>query len=162
MSDTAGHARPGDFDFLTGEWSIVHRRQKAPGEWDDFEGEATCFGILAGAGSIEELRIPSRNFLGTGIRLLEPQRAVWSDYWVNARDGILATPGLAGTFRDGVGTFEADDTDGKDPIRVRGVWDRITPTSCRWQQAVSRDGGATWETNWVMDWTRASSPRQAP
>ena len=40
------------------------------------------------------------------------------------------------------------------PIKVRGVWDRITRTSCRWHQAVSRDGGNTWDVNWWMDWTR--------
>jgi hypothetical protein len=32
----------GDFNFLAGEWRINHRRLKAPGEWDEFKGEATC------------------------------------------------------------------------------------------------------------------------
>ena len=36
----------------------------------------------------------------------------------------------------------------------RGVWDRITPTSCRWHQSTSKDGGKTWDYNWYMDWTR--------
>jgi hypothetical protein len=53
-----------------------------------------------------------------------------------------------------VGTFIADDADDGQPIKVRGVWDRITPTSCRWHQAVSRDGGKVWEENWFMDWVR--------
>ena len=35
-----------------------------------------------------------------------------------------------------------------------GIWDRITPSSCRWRQGVSRDAGATWEDTWLMDWTR--------
>ena len=30
-------------------------------------------------------------------------------------------------------------------VKVRGVWDYITPTSCRWRQAVSRDGGEAWK-----------------
>ena len=48
----------------------------------------------------------------------------------------------------------ADDVDGDRPVLLRGVWDRITPRSCRWHQAVSRDGGETWEPNWFMEWSR--------
>lgn len=147
--------KAGDFDFLAGSWRISHRRLKAPNEWDIFNGEAMCWTVLAGVASIEELRIPARNFSGMGLRLLDVEKRIWSDFWVNARSGVLAPPGLAGVFKDGVGTFVADDMDGAKPIKVRGVWDRITPTSCRWRQAVSRDGGATWEENWLMDWVRA-------
>jgi hypothetical protein len=35
---------------------------------------------------------------------------------------------------------------------VRFIWTR-GPTP-RWEQAFSEDGGRTWETNWVMDYTR--------
>lgn len=152
-----GTGKPGDFDFLAGEWTIKHRRLKNPAanEWDEFEGEATCWTILNGVGSVEELRIPARNFSGMGLRLLDVEQKIWNDYWVNAKNGVLTTPGQTGTFDNGVGTFTADDKDGDTPIKVKGVWDRITPTSCRWWQAISRDAGATWQENWFMDWTRA-------
>lgn len=146
--------QPGEFDFLAGEWRIAHRRLTAPNTWDVFEGEATCWSILGGVGSIEELRIPARNFAGMGLRLLDVEARVWNDFWVNARSGVLTTPGQTGGFIDGVGTFEADDMDGDTPIKVRGIWDRITPNSCRWRQLVSRDAGASWEENWLMDWTK--------
>jgi hypothetical protein len=97
---------------------------------------------------------PERKFSGMGLRLLDVESKVWSDFWVNARSGVLTTPGATGSFENGVGTFLADDVDGDRPIKVRGVWDRITPTSCRWHQAISRDGGKTWEGNWFMDWAR--------
>jgi hypothetical protein len=106
-------------------------------------------------GSVEELRIPARNFSGMGLRLLDLDQKIWSDFWVNGKSGVLTTPGTTGGFANGIGTFEADDKDGDVSIKVRGVWDRITPTSCRWHQAVSRDGGATWEPNWFMDWRRS-------
>lgn len=149
--------KPGDFEFLAGSWSISHRRLKSPAgkDWDEFKGEATCWSILGGVGSIEELRIPARNFSGMGLRLLDVENRLWSDFWVNARSGVLTTPGATGAFENGVGTFLAEDVDGDRPITVRGVWDRITPTSCRWHQAISRDGGKTWEGNWFMDWVRA-------
>ena len=57
-------------------------------------------------------------------------------------------------FDNGVGTFFADDNLEGRPIRVRFLWSDITPSSARWQQAFSEDGGATWETNWVMDFER--------
>ncbi|MFN7966214.1 MAG: hypothetical protein U0V87_11060 [Acidobacteriota bacterium] len=148
--------KPGDFNFLAGSWKISHRQLKKPGtdEWDLFQGEATCWTILGGVGSIEELRIPARNFSGLGLRLLDVDNKVWYDYWVNARSGVLTPPGMPGSFENGAGIFIADDVDGDTPIKVRGVWDRITPTSCRWHQAISRDGGKSWEENWFMDWTR--------
>lgn len=145
--------KPGDFDFLAGEWTIRHRRRKE-GDWDEFDGEATCWTLLGGVGSVEELRIPARGFSGMGLRLLDVGTQQWSDFWVNAKSGVLTTPGMTGYFRDGVGTFTAEDSDDGQPILVRGVWDRITPRSCRWHQAVSRDGGRSWQENWFMDWSR--------
>lgn len=153
-----GEGKPHDFDFLAGEWKINNRRLKDAGsnQWDEFEGEATCWTILDGVGSVEELRIPLRNFSGMGLRLLDREKKVWNDFWVNSKSGVLTTPGQQGIFVDGVGTFTADDVDGDKPIKVRGVWDRITPNSCRWYQSVSRDGGKTWEDNWYMDWNRVA------
>jgi hypothetical protein len=149
-------AKPGEFDFLTGSWRIHHRRLKAAegNEWDEFPGEATCWSVLAGAGSIEELRIPARNFSGLGIRLIDVEKRIWTDFWVNARSGVLSPPPLTGSFKNGVGTFTAEDTENGHVTIARGVWDRITKKSCRWHQAESRDGGKTWKENWFMDWTK--------
>ncbi|MBI2746192.1 MAG: hypothetical protein HYX45_11470 [Burkholderiales bacterium] len=105
--------------------------------------------------SVEELRIPARNFSGTGLRLLDVEQKLWADYWVNSKSGVLTPPPAMGSFVNGVGTWDSQDEDhDKKPITVRGVWDRITPSSCRWYQAVSRDAGKTWQENWLMDWTR--------
>jgi hypothetical protein len=145
--------RPGDFDFLTGEWRIANRMLDK-GKWIEFLGEATVVGILGGIASIEELRIPARNFAGMGLRLLDVERKVWSDFWVNAKSGALSTPGQEGGFVDGVGTFTSSSEEDGKTLLWRGVWDRITPTSCRWRQGGSRDGGQTWDDSWFMDWTR--------
>lgn len=152
----AVQGKAGDFDFLAGQWTIRHRRLKADKTWDEFDGAATCWTILAGTASIEELRIPARDFSGMGIRLLDPKTLVWNDYWVNGKDrGLDGTPGLTGVFVDGVGTFTAEDTENGVTTVYRGVWDRIAPASHRWRQGVSRDGGKTWDDNWFMHWTRA-------
>ncbi|WP_291204380.1 hypothetical protein [Hyphomonas sp.] len=150
--------QPGQFDFLQGEWKITHRRLPSPGaQWDTFEGEASCWTILSGAGSVEELRIPARDFSGMGLRLLDQDKKVWNDLWVNAKSGVLLGPGTSGGFASGAGIFDAAETvDGKTFI-YRGVWDEITPTSCRWRQMASDDGGATWTENWLMHWTRVAA-----
>ena len=148
----AAAAPTGDFAFLAGEWRIANRMMNQ-GAWIEFPGEATVHSVLAGNGSIEELRIPARNFSGLGIRLYDPERRAWKDHWVNGQQRVVNEP-MYGTFADGIGTFIADDNDNNVAIKSRGIWDRITPTSCRWHQATSRDGGATWDMSWEMHWTR--------
>lgn len=146
--------RPGDFAFLDGHWRIHQQRRREGEDWDVFEGEASCFSILGGICSVEELRIPSRNFSGMGLRLLDMKTQVWKDHWVNAAWGQLGGDGMPGSFEDGAGIFESEETTDGVTWRYRGVWDRITPRSCRWQQGASRDGGRSWTLSWSMDWTR--------
>ena len=144
-----------DFDFLTGEWTIGNRRLLTPGtdEWDEFDGEATVTSALRGLASIEDLRIPSRGFAGLGVRVFHLDTNEWADHWVSGSNGVVNEP-MLGTFVDGVGTFTTiDDEDGV-TVHARGVWDRITPASCRWHQATSSDGGRTWHLNWEMHWHR--------
>jgi hypothetical protein len=62
---------------------------------------------------------------------------------------------MIGRFENGVGTFLADETFKGKPIKVRFLWLDITPTSHRWEQAFSEDGGKTWETNWITQFQRA-------
>ena len=54
-----------------------------------------------------------------------------------------------------MGQFYADDTFDGRPIRLRFIWSRTDTQSPRWEQAMSADGGQTWEVNWTMDFTRA-------
>jgi hypothetical protein len=91
-----------------------------------------------------------------GLRLIDLEKHIWSDYWVNAKSGVLAGAGLTGNFIDGEGIFESRDTENGKTVIYRGVWDRIVAgKSHRWYQAVSRDDGKTWDMNWTMDWRRA-------
>jgi hypothetical protein len=58
---------------------------------------------------------------------------------------------VVGSFNQGVGSFFADDTLNNQAIKVRFLWTMPKPRCPRWEQAFSIDAGATWETNWVMD-----------
>jgi hypothetical protein len=146
--------QPGDFEWLSGEWRI-RNRSIVNGEWLEYPGEATVIAVLGGVCSVEELRIPARDFSGMGLRLLDVENRVWSDHWVNARSGVVTAPGQLGSFENGAGIFLTDDVADGVPVKCLGVWDNITPRSCRWRQALSRDGGQTWDQNWIMEWVRA-------
>jgi hypothetical protein len=161
MSETqtqlpAGYA---DFDFLIGRWSIRHRRLReilrGSTSWDAFDGYAVDRKILGGLGSISEvtLQLASGPLQGMTARLFDPQAKQWRIYWTAGPDGAFTTP-MIGGFAHGRGAFYAHEPFEGRAILSRFLWTDITATSCHWEQAFSADGGATWETNWIMDLTR--------
>ena len=80
----------------------------------------------------------------------------WSIYWAtaaNARVGVPTIGGFKETASEKV-TFDQEYFNGKS-ILVRYTWSKIAPASCQWEQAFSDDFGKTWETNWIMENTRA-------
>jgi hypothetical protein len=155
MPPTAGQPEGGEFGFLAGNWTIKNKKLKAPGtnEWQEFEGSAKVVSVLGGLASIEELRGPKGKFFGMGVRVFDIEKKKWADHWVSASVGVVNLPQM-GSFKDGVGTFLAEEGEGADRMIYRGVWDRVTPRSCRWHQSSSKDGGKTWDYDWYMDWTR--------
>ncbi len=149
------HSR--DFDFLHGHWYVRNRRLlkqlQGSDEWTTFTGTLVAGPLLDGRGVYDELRSDETGLMGLAIRTLNRQTGQWSDYWVAQRDGVMQPP-VFGNFVDGTGVFEGDDTLQGKPIRVRYVWTGAGTPTPRWEQAYSGDGGKTWETNWVMDFSR--------
>ncbi|MFF8194937.1 hypothetical protein ACF05L_29655 [Streptomyces bobili] len=147
-----------DFDFLHGEWQGRHRRRTGfldPGSaWEpEFTSTSHCLPLFDGAANIDEIDMPRLGSKGLTLRLFDPSTRQWSLHWSSSGTGRLFPP-VVGRFRDGRGEFHGEDThDGKD-VRVRFVWSGISATAARWEQAFSADGGDTWVTNWIMDFTR--------
>jgi hypothetical protein len=157
-SATAVH----DFDFLIGRWRVHHRRlkQRLVGnrDWVEFEGTSVAQKLMDGYGNIDDnvLELPGGAYRAVTLRSFDPKTQQWSIWWLDGRTPLgPLDPPVRGGFKDGVGTFYADDTFNDKPIRVRFLWSRITPTSCHWEQAFSSDGGVSWETNWMNDFERA-------
>ena len=57
----------------------------------------------------------------------------------------MQLPPVVGRFVDGRGEFTSEEAFEGRPILVRYLWLGITPTSARWEQAFSADGGQIWE-----------------
>ncbi len=77
----------------------------------------------------------------------------WSLHWMDSQRRVFFPP-AHGRFEGGRGIFYADDTDDGVPVKVRYLW-LASETAPRWEQAFSRDEGQNWETNWIMNFTRA-------
>lgn len=145
-----------DFDFLYGHWQVHNRRlrQRLHGctEWESFDATQHCQPLLGGVGNTDELRNDAGP-VGMSLRFFDLQARQWQIYWVNPRDGLLQPP-VRGAFVNGTGIFEGRDTHEGRPVRVRYTWSGTRSGVPRWEQAYSADEGQSWETNWVMSFTR--------
>jgi len=149
-----------DFDFEFGDWTVHHRVKRAStGQWYEFDGTSNARPILNGLGNVEDnvFHRPEGDSRGVALRAYDPATAQWAIWWVDSRSphGTLDPP-VKGRFEKGVGTFYSDGEINGKPARTRFTWSQITPSSARWEQAFSFDAGKTWDTNWIMEFRRAT------
>ena len=148
-----------DFDFLIGTWKVYHRmltqRLKGSTDWVEFEGDTVDRKILNGLGNMDENIIHMKNgsVHAISLRLFNPTSKEWSIHWSTDRMGVLDVP-MIGGFKDGRGEFYSQETHDGMHVYSRFIWSKVTADSCQWEQALSDDGGKTWETNWIMEFKR--------
>ncbi len=148
-----------DFDFFMGRWKVHHRRLKerlkGSDAWEEFNGTSVARHVLGGLGNMDEITLerPSGRAEGMTIRLYDPITRQWSLYWADSVSGTLQPP-MIGRFEDGRGEFYAQEIFEGQSVFSRFIWSEITATSCHWEQALSADGGRSWETNWTMEFVR--------
>ena len=154
------HSGPHDFDFLIGHWNVHNRRlkQRLAGshDWVGFEAKDSFSALPGGLGTEEHYSTGFwKGYEALGLHLFDPRHRSWTLYWADNRNAPGTMQVLAkGGFVGDVGVFCAPDSfDGK-PITVRILWKQIDDRHVRWEQAFSADRGASWETNWTMDFTR--------
>jgi hypothetical protein len=148
-----------DFDFLIGTWKVHHRmlmaRLKTSTDWVEFEGDTVDRKIMNGLGNMDEniIHMPTGPVHAISLRLFNPHSKEWSIHWSTDRMGVLDVP-MIGGFKDGQGLFYSQETHEGRHVYSRFIWSKIMENSCQWEQALSADGGRTWETNWVMEFKR--------
>jgi hypothetical protein len=151
-----------DFDFLFGTWQIANRKRAKlvdpESEWIEFPAESQAAPILGGLGNVDTYEAPEfpgrPGFHGFTLRLFEPETGLWRIWWASTISGGQLEEPVVGRFADGIGLFECDDVVDGVPLRVRYTWKVLTADSLGWEQSFSFDGGATWDTNWIMESTR--------
>jgi hypothetical protein len=149
-----------DFDFMVGHWQVRHRRLNSRltgcADWTEFDGLSTTRQVLGGLGNVEDnlLRFPEGDARAVALRSFDPATRTWAIWWLDGRAPHQLDVPLVGAFKGPRGTFRARDTLRGAPIDIRFVWNRNPGGRPTWEQAFSPDGGATWETNWTMAFSR--------
>lgn len=155
------------FDFAFGTWethiSVLRRAGNGAPSWTRMDGTVATRKVWNGRANLEEIEAnsPSGRFEGMTLRLYDPQARQWNLYWSNSRDGAMGPP-ATGTFRDGAGAFYDQETDDGKAVFVRQRYYDITGTSYRFEQALSYDGGAHWQPNFLASLTRVQRPSATP
>ena len=148
-----------DFDFEIGTWRTHLRRLVHPltgsTTWIEYDGISTVCKIWNGRANLVELEAdsPGGHFEGLNLRLYDPESHQWSLNFAGGSGGGLGEPTI-GEFKNGRGEFFDQETLNGRAILVRFVISDTTPDSCRFEQAFSKDGGKTWEVNWIATDTR--------
>lgn len=148
-----------DFDFEIGTWKTHLRRLQRPltgsTTWVEYKGTTVVRKVWDGRANLVELDVegPAGRIEGLSLRLYNPESRQWSLNFASSGGGTLSQPTI-GEFKDGRGEFFSHELINGRAVFVRFVISDITPTSCRFEQAFSEDGGKTWETNWIAVDTR--------
>jgi hypothetical protein len=160
MSVSLDSSAPSDFDFIIGDWLVKHRRLNSRltqcSEWTEFAGESSTSKILGGFGNVEDnlLHFPEGTFRAVAMRSFCRKTETWSIWWLDGRNPAQLDTPVVGKFSNHVGVFFANDVLNGQSIRVRFTWTATPGQNPRWEQAFSNDSGATWETNWTMEFVR--------
>lgn len=154
------------FDFWIGEWDVLNRYRSDRGGFVE-AGRATnkVFAILDGCAVVElwDGYLGRNHFHGFSVRAYDREKDAWVLVlnWPAPNRPLFST--LHGAFRHGRGEFFKEDADSAgNPIITRFTFSDITPASLRWNDGISRDGGKTWETRWIMEFTRRDPMTDVP
>ncbi|MBT8398546.1 MAG: hypothetical protein HKO65_05000 [Gemmatimonadetes bacterium] len=147
------------FDFWMGEWDVLNRNRPAEDvRWYD-TGTATArvYPVVAGCGLVEHWRGNAYGefVVGFSLRAFNPQRGQWDLILLWPNSGQPRFGELYGGFRHSRGEFFSQNiTESGDTAITRFTFSDITPNTLRWQDGISTDGGRTWDSSWIMEFSR--------
>ncbi len=148
-----------DFDFLLGSWKVVNNRLTKwlcnSNDWMEFESFHEERKLSTGRGTVAfhqyvmDRTLYERNIL----RSYNPRFDFWKIDRLDGRSNLAMSP-LRGTFWNNKGSFLSTGFFNSNRVLVHVEWTKICNTYACWEQALSKDNGKSWETNWVMEFFR--------
>lgn len=153
-----------DFDFWVGAWQVQNRHIQPDGTWvDGTQTRARITPVLDGAALLEQWAGPfNGTFMnGFSLRSYAPEDGQWTILLFWTTDGNASFGTMKGSFRHGRGLFGSNWTDAAGtPQALRYTFSDALANSVRWDSARSSDGGVSWKTDWIMEFSRTASASQ--
>ena len=139
-------------DFWLGEWDL---------RWEGGHGTNSItrrFGDCVIEENFEGT-MPTGIFRGHSVSVWDARRGIWRQTWVDNRGGYLVFEG--GVEEDGILRLYGEERTLPDGsrARMRMAWLDVRPDSLQWHWQRSVDGGATWETVWLIHYQRRNERR---
>jgi hypothetical protein len=139
------------FDFWIGEWNVNLRAIQKDLTWKNIaKANVEIYPLLDGKAILELWN--SETIKGFSLRYYDPAKDKWVLHlnWPNENQSSFSS--LEGAFRHGRGEFFAT----HDGTISRFTFCDVSPTSLRWDDAYSKDGGKTWTNDWIMEFSRTA------
>lgn len=154
------------FDFWIGEWDVDLKIRNEMNEWPVAkQARVKVFPVLQGKAIMElwsEKKEGLEAIRGFSLRYYNDETEKWDLilHWPRPNWGRTAV-------------FQGEETHGRFdfhvsyPINdsttqmVKYTFSDISEESLRWQDFYSRDGGTTWTSNWIMEFTRVAQYPEA-
>jgi hypothetical protein len=168
LAPRVADAGTGEFEFWQGEWQVQNRfREADSGRFrDEGEARANVYALLGGKavlelwdGTVRE----GRRQTGFSLRYPDAQSGEWRLALVWPQPEQLRLGLLSGRFRHGRGEFSVElPREGEPPLLIRYTFSDIAADRLRWNDGYSTDGGVTWRTDWIMEFSRSGPPAALP
>ena len=100
-------AAPADFDFIIGDWAVLHERLDARlagcVRWTQFEGHTSTRKLLGGWGNVEDnlLHLPDGAYRAVAMRAFDRASGTWAIWWLDARAPHTLDVPVRGSFQGG-------------------------------------------------------------
>jgi hypothetical protein len=137
------------FDFWVGDWDLSYKA--ADGKVLASRNKVTK--ILGGCVLLEQFSgAPGTKLDGHSVSTFDRNARQWKQTWVDNTGSYLD---FTGGFADAKMILARDAERQGKKFRQRMVWQDIRADAFKWLWQRSDDGGATWSTQWEIDYRRA-------
>jgi hypothetical protein len=142
------------FDFQFGAWNVSIRARRGT-TWTTYTGTHVVTPIWNGRSNygVMEVSGPSGRIEGMQLRLYNPRSHQWTLQFTASSSGVLGEPSR-GRFANGRGAFVERETQNGSTVLFRTITSDIQTNSYRDEISTSSDGGKTWKTTWIAQYTR--------